>query len=191
MAKFSTKPRSNWSRIVAFAWSTPQVLNDLKKDPKTTITELAKGGNGNYKSVDGDTAQAAKTIQSQTDNDPGESYRGYLPIPNRLEVGALADLDRSRLADLLSKGIAGILEFDEDADLWADELIAAWKDRSHLIAVLQDPAINLIHKDKLKSILPLPDRPRGLEELEIDKLQKFLGDQDHMEHLGGIFLFGS
>ncbi len=110
---------------------------------------------------------------------------------NQSEVGAIADLEAAQLADLLSKGIAGILEFEEDSELWADELLAAWKDEQQLIAVLQDPANKLIHKDKLSSIFPMPDRPRGLETLEIEKLQSFFGDEDNMQHLGGIFLFAS
>ena len=204
-------PRSDWSRVIAFAWwsttepNTSVFIEDLRENPKTAIEQLARGKDGKYKDLlsnveDGDTrgaiVNAALNIQQQANDDPTGDYRGFLPFPSRSEAGVLADLDDDKLADLLRKGIAGILEFDdpdnpEQAGLWAQELKEAWKDEEHLKEILQDPANKLINKENLKNILPIPDRPRGLEELKIEKLQQFLADRDNMEHLGGVFLFGS
>jgi hypothetical protein len=192
--------RANWSRVLAFAWLNQEVLEDLRRNPKQTITNLAMGGQyinlkGEVKEnldVDGDTAAAASTIERQA-ADPGESYRGYLPVPNA--VGGLEGTTKENLAALLNNGITGILKFDDEAELWADELHAAWNDSDQLIKIRQDPSKNLRHAKELSNtrygIFPIPDRPRGLEQLKIEQLQSFLGDQDHMEHIGGVFLLGS
>ncbi len=200
-------PRLSWSQVLAFAWwsteqdiAKPTFLDDLRQDPKIAINELAKGEEGKYKDIllkvsNENTRKsinsAANEIMQLAEQDPSDTYRGYLPIPKGSEVGALADLDRKKLTGLLEVGITGILKFNEQADLWADELVEAWKSQDRLIAVLQDPAKNLLHKDNLKPIFPLPDLPRGLKELQIEQLQEFLGDEDHMQHLGGVFLIGS
>ncbi|WP_036487458.1 hypothetical protein [Myxosarcina sp. GI1] len=193
--------RQDWSRVLAFAWKNLNVLKNLREDPKTIITELAKGKEGMYPDVDDYTADAANKIKSRTEEDPGESYRGYLPIPDNPFEEMLDKLNQSDLKTLLSKGIDGILKFDQEVDLWAEELLAAWKDRDKLIAIRQDPLKNLIHADQLQKseygILPIPDPPAVItskldtEELDIEDLQNLLGDEDNMSHLGGIFLFGS
>lgn len=184
--------RLNWSRVLAFAWGNEQVLNDLRKDPKTTIIRLANSQYTNV-DVDVDTADAAETIREQTEQDPGESYRGYLPIPNPL--GGLENLEQSKLQELLQNGLTGILRFDENAQLWSEELLAVWNDSDRLIQVRQHPLNNLIHTDTLQTsqygILPIPDLPDGLKDLGIEELRSFLGDGDNMSYLGGIFLLGS
>ncbi len=189
--------RLAWSRVLAFVWLNEKVLDELRKDPKETITQLAKGQDGKYKNiVDTETANQAKTIQDQTENDPTEPYRGYLPIPDP-PLEEWKQLSSKDLAELLRGGITGILKFDDQPNLWADELLAAWNDPEKLIKIRQDPlgSGNLIHKEELlKSkykILPVPDRPRGIDQLNVGQLESFLGDEDNMSHLGGIFLFGS
>lgn len=192
--------RANWSRILAFAWLNQEVLEDLRKNPKQTIINLAMGGkyknlkgevNANLE-VDSSTATAASVIKNQADNDPEESYRGYLPIPNAL--GGLEGITQANLEVLLNNGIAGILKFDDKADLWADDLHAAWNDPEQLKNIRQDPLMHLRNKDELLKttygIFPVPDRPKVLEGKDIEKLSEFLGGEP-MSHLGGIFLFGS
>ncbi len=195
-----TEVRANWSRVLAFVWLNQGVLEDLRQNPKQTITNLAMGGK--YKNLKGEvnvnldvdsaTATAASVIKNQSDNDPEESYRGYLPIPDPL--GGLEGITQANLAELLKNGITGILKFDDEADLWADELHAAWNDREQLKNIRQDPLMHLRHKDDLLKttygIFPVPDRPNVLEGKDIEKLSEFLGGET-MSHLGGIFLFGS
>jgi hypothetical protein len=191
--------RANWSRVLAFTWLNQEVLKDLRKNPKQTITNLATGGK--YKNlkgevtvidVDSTTEIAAGVIKKQSDDDPGEAYRGYLPIPDAL--GGLDKITPENLEELLKNGITGILKFDDRADLWAQELLAAWKDKEKLISIRKDPLKHLLHTDDLLKttygIFPVPDRPKALEGLEIGKLSEFLGGE-RMSHLGGIFLFGS
>jgi hypothetical protein len=191
--------RANWSRVLAFTWLHQEVLEDLRKNPKQTITNLATGGK--YKNlkgevtiidVDSTTATAASVIKKQSDDDPGEAYRGYLPIPNPL--GGLEGITQANLAALLKNGITGILKFDDKADLWADELHAAWNDPEKLKNIRLDPLTHLLHTDDLLKttygIFPVPDRPDALKDLGIEELSKFLGGE-RMSHLGGIFLLGS
>jgi hypothetical protein len=185
--------RANWSRVVAFAWMYPEVLADLRKNPKQTITDLAMGGQyKNLITIDSETQDAANIIKTQTDTDPEEPYRGYLPIPDA--VGGLEKATPANLAALLKSGITGILKFDNQAELWADELLAAWEDPKQLKNVRQDPLQHLHHRDQLLEttygVLPVPDRPKTLEDKDLGELTNFLKG-DIMTHLGGIFLFGS
>ncbi|RCJ30327.1 hypothetical protein A6769_33855 [Nostoc punctiforme NIES-2108] len=187
--------RASWSRVIAFAWLHPNVLKDLRKDPKNTIMKLAGEASPPYTGVDEVdhyTKDSAVNIMNETDNDPLEPYRGYLPIPD--PVRGLEKLDDSELEGLLEKGITGILKFDENAKLWKDELKAAWTNSAKLKAIRQDPLDNLIHKDELLKgdygIFPLPDRPLSLQRLDINELETFIGE-GKMDHLGGIFLIGS
>jgi hypothetical protein len=189
-------PKLAWSQILAYAWMTPAVLTDLKKDPKETVLELAKGTSGKYTTVDNDTKKAAETIKKQAATPIGGSYRGYLPIPLASEVGAIAHLGIFELTDLLKQGIAGILQFHDPSDknqasLWAEELYEVWHDSDYLELVIQDPAKNLKNRTKLKSLFPMPDRPKALKTLDIEQLHDFFGDQTDMPHLSGIFLFAS
>ena len=194
--------RGHWSRVIAFAWTYNEVLNDLRKDPKETIIELAKGKDSTkYQNVDDDnTAFAAGRIQIDAEDNPEEAYSGYLPLPNPL-VG-LECLDQSQLAALLRAGIDGILKFEAKADLWAEVLFKAWKDpKGLLVGIRKDPlqylrkAITVKNTQALQQseygILPIPNRPKSLEKFKIEDLREFLIDQDIMENLGGIFLFGS
>ena len=186
-------PRSDWSQILAYAWTqtdnsqNSKVLDDLRKDPKETIIKLAEGSS-EYPNVD-EAKSAAESIRKQAETSPGEGYSGYLPIPDALE--SLANLDPESLAVLLRNGITGILQFNEQADLWAEELLRAWQDQAILIGIRQDPLKNLLHKDELREIFPLPDRPRGLDKLTIEDLGSFFDDEDNARHLSGIFLIGS
>ncbi|MBN3879184.1 MULTISPECIES: hypothetical protein [unclassified Nostoc] len=196
--------RQNWSYVLAFAWWSSKsdivFIHDLKRDPKSAINDLANGEEGKYGQIllnvpNEETRNKiksnAQSIIDRSKLQKGEIYRGYLPIPEASEVGALANLDREQLKNLLQLGITGILSFDVQANLWADELVEAWKNREQLIAIQRDPAQNLRNKDTLDFRFPLPDIPNGLKELKIEQLQEFLGDEAHMEHLGGIFLYGS
>lgn len=186
-------PRSDWSQILAYAWtqadnSQNSVLDDLRKDPKKTIIKLAEGSS-EYPNVDENTQSAAERIQEQAETSPGESYSGYLPIPDALE--SLANLEAENLEVLLTNGITGILQFNEQADLWAKELLRAWQNQEILSNIRQDPLNNLLHGDELLKIFPLPDRPRGLDKLTIEDLASFFDDEDNARHLSGIFLIGS
>ena len=195
---FRSSPRRDWSQILAYAWTqtdnsqNSQVLDNLRKDPKGTIIKLAEGSS-KYPNVDEDTRNAAKSIQVQADRSPSEGYSGYLPIPDPLE--SLTNSDSKNLAVLLRNGITGILQFEEQADLWAEELLRAWKDPEILIGIRQDPLNNLLHKDELLKnkygVFPLPDRPRGLDKLTIEDLGSFFDDEDNARHISGIFLIGS
>lgn len=192
--KRGPSPRSDWSQILAYVWTqtdnsqNSKVLDDLRKDPKGTIIKLAEGSS-EYPNIDKETNSAAKSIQEQAETSPGEGYSGYLPIPDALE--SLANLDPENLAVLLRNGITGILQFNEQANLWAEELLRAWQDQAILIGIRQDPLKNLLHKDELLKIFPLPDRPRGLDKLSIEDLGSFFDDEDNVRHLSGIFLIGS
>ena len=177
----------NWSRVFAFAWKHQEVLTDLRKDPKGTIEEIAKGENGKYK-ADAKTAVQAGTIQSQSQN-PIPNYSGYLPIPDTF--AGLEKLSAEELKEFLLRGLTGVLRFDDQAELWADALHQAWTDQNLLIEIRKDPLGKLPHANQLQNttygIFPLPDRPKGLDKLEIDELEDFLSDQDDALHLAGIF----
>lgn len=179
-----------WSRVCAFAWKhKEEVLNDLRKDPKGTIEEIAKGQNGKYK-ADSDTAVQANTIielsKTQT-----EKYSGYLPIPN--PFGGLDKLDQQQMEELLLGGLTGAFKFDKEAKLWADALLQAWKDEELLQKIRRDPLGHLPHANELKDseygIFPVPDLPsvvaQNLEKLNIEQLYDFLVD-DNVRHIGGI-----
>lgn len=188
-------PRSDWSQILAYAWTqteNSQVLTGLRTDPKGTIIEFAKES-GKYPDVDDDTKEAAKSIQEQAEQSPGEGYSGYLPIPDA--PGKLAELSPQELEVLIRNGITGILQFKSKAEVWADVLHLVWNDSDLLNKVRQDPLTHLPRKDELLQdkygIFPLPDRPRGLDRLTIDDLGNFFDDEDNVPHLSGIFLIGS
>jgi len=197
--KILLQVRGNWSRVLAFAWLNSDVLIDLRKDPKNTIIKLAGETNSHYQNVDRGTEDAAKNIIVQTEQDGSEAYRGYLPIPDPLKGLENLDLEDDKLEELLEelllKGITGILKFDKKANLWKEELKAAWTSQEKLIQIRKDPLNILKYAKELSEdefgIFPLPDLPSGLENLKIEELQNFLGDEDNMEHLGGIFLVGS
>lgn len=189
-------PRRDWAQLLAYAWtepSYPEVLTDLRKDPKGTVIELAEGSGSRYPNVDNDTQQAARSIQEQAESSPGENYSGYLPIPAPL--GGLEGLAPKALEVLIRNGITGILQFDRQAEIWADVLRLVWNDQTLLSNVRIDPLAHLPHKEALLrdkyGIFPLPDRPRGLSELQIEKLGSFLSDEDNVAHLTGIFLIAS
>ena len=90
-------PVKAWTRVCAFAWVQPEVLKDLRKDPKGTIEEIAKGKNGKHQ-ADSATAGQAKTIIQLSEN-PTERYSGYLPIA--YTFGGLEKLSPSELKELL------------------------------------------------------------------------------------------
>lgn len=184
--------RGSWSQIIAFAWLHPNVLKELRKDPKNTIMKLAGKASPPYEDVDDQTKSAAGDIMYNAENDVSEGYRGYLPIPDSFE--ALENLGVDKLEQFLEHGITGILKFDQNANLWAEELDAAWTDRAKLIKIRQDPLKNLMHAEELSNsefgIFPLPDRPSRLEKLNIEDLKGFIGENE-TDHLGGIFLIGS
>lgn len=192
-------PRSDWAQLLAYAWTEsqyPEVLIGLRQDPKGTIIELAKETDSKYQNVDEATQQAAKSIQDQADTSPGEDYSGYLAIPDA--VANIDKLDQHDLEVLLRRGITGMLRFDLKADVWADVLLKAWNDSTLLTNIRKDPLAYLPRRDELLKdefykygIFPLPDRPRGLDKLEINKLESFLSDKDNVPHLSGIFLIAS
>jgi hypothetical protein len=187
--------RNDWSQILADAWNpdNSKILNDLRKDPKGTIVELAKETGGKYPQVAGATRTAAKNIQVQAETSPGEGYSGYLPIPQ--PTGGVEKLDLKDLEALIRNGLTGILQFDRQADIWAKEFYAAWRDRTLLDNIRRDPLQHLQYKDELLKdkygVFPLPDRPRGLDKLTIDDLGQFLNDETNVSHISGIFLIGS
>lgn len=190
-------PRSDWSQILAYAWTQTEqskVLEDLRKDPKGTIIELAKASS-KYPNVDDDTKSASKSIQEQAEQSPSEGYSGYLPIPDA--PGKLAELSPKDLEVLIRNGITGILQFESQAKIWSEILHSAWNDpdRQLLNNIRKDPLTYLPRKDELLQdkygIFPLPDRPRGLDKLTIDDLEDFFDDEDNVSHLSGIFLIGS
>ncbi|MBE9224889.1 hypothetical protein IQ264_05340 [Phormidium sp. LEGE 05292] len=184
-----------WSRVCAFAWKHQEkekkegVLTDLRKDPKGTIEEIAKGQNGKYK-ADSETEAQASTIIKLSKNQT-ERYSGYLPIPN--PFGGLAELDPQKVEELLLGGLTGAFKFDEEAKLWADALHQAWNNKELLENIRRDPLGNLPHADELKNseygIFPLPALPsvvyQNLENLDIEQLYEFLVD-DNVRHIGGI-----
>ncbi len=161
-----------WARICAFAWKNPEVLNELRKDPKTTIQEIAKGENGKYK-ADSTTARQADMIRSQTETDATEPYEGYLPIP--YAVGGLEKLSPEELKALLENGLTGVFRFDDRSDLWAEALHQAWNNPELLIKIRKDPLGNLPQADELKDsqygIFPMPDLPEDLKTLSIEQLE--------------------
>lgn len=191
----TSSSRNDWSQILACAWNpnNSEILNDLRKDPKGTIVELAKETGGKYQQVDDATKTAAKNIKVQAETSPGEGYSGYLPIPQ--PTGGVEKLDLKDLEALIRNGLTGILQFDRHADIWAKEFYAAWRDRTLLDNIRQDPLQYLQYKDELLKdkygVFPLPDRPRGLDKLTIDDLGQFLNDEDNISHISGIFLIGS
>lgn len=186
--------RADWAQLFAFAWlHSGSVLQELRKDPKKAIIELA---NGTIPS-DPDTQGAAKIIQNLADNTPMETYSGYLPIP-RCPLEDRSKLSEKDLQDLLQVGLDGVLKFNVKGDLWAKVLLAAWNDDNTLKAIRQDPLEGLKRvlteaevkelQDSTYGILPLPDRANGLGNLKMEELVDFLGDEQNAEHLGGIFL---
>lgn len=181
-----SSPQKAWARVCAFAWVKTEVLQDLRKDPKGTIEEIAKGEDGKYK-ADSATAEQANTI-IQLSEEATERYSGYLPIP--FTFGGLEKRSSEELKELLLGGITGAFRFDEEADLWADVLHQAWNDDNLLKEIRKDPLGKLPRanelKDKEYGIFPMPEKPRGLEKLEIEELENFLSDEDNVPHLGGI-----
>ena len=179
-------PVKAWARVCAFAWVQPEVLKDLRKDPKGTIEEIAKGKNGKYQ-ADLATAGQAKTIIQLSEN-PTERYSGYLPIA--YPFGGLEKSSPEELKELLQGGITGAFRFDESAELWADALHQAWTNEELLKEIRKEPG-KLPHanelKDKKYGIFPMPARPRGLDDLKIEQLENFLSDEDNIPNLGGIF----
>lgn len=198
-----SSPRNDWGKILAYAWSQPPaspVLKDLRKDPKATVEELAKGASGRYQPVVPDAQAAAQHIMEQVANFPGESYIGYVPVPE--PTGGLETLAEEQLAELISNGLTGLLHFDEQPKEWAKILGALWKDRSldSLKKFQQNPLefLQTAFPTELATLLasdygifPLPNRPRGLANVGIEDLDRFLTDEDNAKHLSGIFLIGS
>ncbi|MEM8807048.1 MAG: hypothetical protein AAGF01_13570 [Cyanobacteria bacterium P01_G01_bin.38] len=201
--------RENWAQIFAFAWleSNQDFSKELRRDPKETIIELAKGTSGKYKplldSLESDTADlvvdAANEIKKKTDDTPLAAYSGYLPIPNSpFREELLKELNEGDLEKLLDRGIEGILQFQEKKELWAEILLRVWRNSDELKKIRQEPLEGLSSllgeqqarelQDSEYGIIPLPNRPRGLGTLTIEDLADFLGDQDNADHLGGIFL---
>ena len=207
--------RAAWAQIWALAWldsDKANLLEDIRKDPKSTITQLKEGTNGKYKellnatnSVD-DIIAAADVIIRQAGS--LEEYTGFLPIPSNPFVEVKDELKKEDIVNLLGKenivnllrsGLEGILKFDDQAELWAEVLLEAWKCPEKLRAIRRDPVegIKAIGQDKLEmlqnstyGLLPLPGRPDGLLDKDIEKLEKlkqFLGDGDNADHIGGIF----
>jgi hypothetical protein len=199
-----SSPRNDWGKILAYAWSqatnSTAVLTDLRKDPKTTITELAKGSGSKYQGVVKDTQDAAQHIIDQAEDFPGESYIGYVPVPQ--PTGGLEKLTEKDLEELISNGVTGLLHFDTHPKEWAKILLALWQDSdlSSLKSFQQDPLkflkasfpaeLNILLQSDY-GIFPLPNRPRGLDNLEIKDLDRFLTDEDNAKHLSGIFLIGT
>lgn len=187
-------PRADWAEIFAFAWQNGDpVLTDLRKDPKKAIEDLARGEYG----ATSDTREAAEGIIRQTEDQPLETYSGYIPIP-RPPLNDLSRLSEEDLAGLLNLGLDGVLKFNLQAELWAKVLLEAWRDEDILKAIRQDPLTGLrriLDEDQISQlldsdygILPLPNLPNGLDKLEMEDLVAFLGDELNAEHLGGIFL---
>jgi hypothetical protein len=202
-----SSPRNDWGKILAYAWSQPSqaskpsaVLTDLRKDPKTTMKELAKGSSSKYQGVVKDTQDAAQHIIDQAKALAGESYIGYVPVPQA--TGGLEKLTEKKLEELISNGLTGLLQFDTNPKEWAKILLALWKDSdlSSLKSFQQDPLkfLKASFPAELKTLLeseygifPLPNRPRGLSKLDIKDLDRFLTDEDNAKHLSGIFLIGT
>jgi hypothetical protein len=197
-------PRNDWGKILAYAWSQPSqpavVLTDLRKDPKATIKELAKGSSSKYQGVVKDTQDAAQHVIDQSKSAPGDSYIGYVPIPR--PTGGLEKLTEEQLTRLISNGLTGLLKFDTQPKEWAKILLALWQDAdlSSLKSFQKDPLkfLKASFPAELKILLesdygifPLPDRPRGLSKLDIKDLDRFLTDEDNAKHLSGIFLIGT
>lgn len=199
-----SSPRNDWGKILAYAWSqapsTAAVLNDLRKDPKATIEDLAKGAGSKYQGVIKDTQDAAQHIIDQAKDFPGESYIGYVPVPE--PTGGLEKLTEEQLTELISNGLTGLLQFDTQPEEWAKILLALWKDQdlSSLKSFQQDPLkflqasfpteLNVLLASEY-GIFPLPNRPRGLDKLDVQELDRFLTDEDNAKHLSGIFLIGT
>jgi hypothetical protein len=202
-----SSPRNDWGKILAYAWSQPsqgvqppQVLDDLRKDPKATVQEIAKGANSRYQTVVQDAQEAAQHIIDQVADFPGESYIGYVPVPE--PTGGLETLTEEQLEELISNGLTGLLQFDAQPKEWAKILGALWKDGSlaSLKNFQQNPLefLRASFPAELETLLqseygifPLPNRPRGLEAMEIENLDRFLTDEDNAKHLSGIFLIGT
>ncbi len=183
----SSDPKNSWSRVCAFAWKKPEVLNDLRKDPKGTIEEIAKGENGKYK-ADPTTAGYANIISRQAQTDATEPYRGYLPIP--YAVGGLEKLSPEELKGLLENGLTGVFRFDERSDLWAEALHQAWNNPELLIKIRKDPLGNLPQANELNNsqygIFPMPDLPEDLKTLTIEQLES----TGAMTNVNGILPLG-
>ena len=186
-----------WSRVCAFAWTQTtngsNVLQNLRQDPKNTVTELAKGTHGKY-NADSDTANRAQVIIDFS-QDPEATYSGYLPIPQAM--GGLGELSEENLRVLLQAGITGTMRFDDQPQEWAKVFHAAWKDPELLNAIRKDPLTNLprvnglnlqeLQKSKY-GILPFPDLSSGLSEVTVEQLEN-INFESH--HAGGIVPFGS
>ena len=203
---FALTPRMPWARIWALAWlesDKANLLEDIRKDPKSTITQLKEGTKGEYKELLeslNDTERVNQIIQAADEiiRNAGslEEYTGFLPIPSN-PFGKF-DLKEDDIKNLLRSGLEGILRFDDQADVWAEVLFAAWGDQdSNLLKdIRQDPEKGLksiLGEQQVKElqeskygILPLPDKPDGLDK-DIEKLTDFLGDEDNADHIGGIF----
>lgn len=192
--------RNDWALIIAFAWTHSEVLNDLRKDPKSTIKELTKGESSKYPRVGNEIANeianAAKNIEAQAEESPLEDYSGYLPIPQAPE--GLENLETEVLKNLIGAGgLTGTLQCDRHPEEWAKIFEFAWSHQDNLKNIRQDPLTFLPQKERDKllqtkyGILPLSDRPRGLNQLEIRDLESFLDDRDNMENIGGLFLVAS
>ena len=116
-------PRSDWSQILAYAWTqtdnsqNSKVLDDLRKDPKGTIIKLAEGSS-EYPNVDEDTKSAAKSIQEQAETSPELNGIRQDPLNNLLHQDELLKIfplpDRPRGLDRLT--IEDLESFFDDED---------------------------------------------------------------------------
>jgi len=87
--------QEQWARLIAYAWSNPSILANLRQDPKTEIERL----------------QAEKPPELGDISDLGSGAGGYFGIPDK-PVG-LEKLDKDTLENFLSDnaGIFGIMQF--------------------------------------------------------------------------------
>ena len=183
-----------WARICAFAWHSESkqenVLQKLRKNPKETIIQIASG---EY-DADALTASFAQAIADMAEEGMAP-YSGYLPIPEA-PIEQLKGFDVDEIAIMLSAGITGIMKFDQQPKLWAKVFLAAWNDNDLLIKIRQDPVTYLptvpgLNFQKLENskygILPIPDLPSHLLNLNIEQLQ---GAGEQWEHQMGIFPIG-
>lgn len=194
--------RSAWAKIWALAWlDTPEnnLLEDLRRDPKSTIEELKKGANGKYQkllnAIDGSsdiTAAAQRIIEKADDREP---YAGFLPIP--FNPFLAVELKQENIENLLEAGLEGILKFDDKAEIWAKVLFKAWEDEEKFLEIRKDPVKGLQGilteeefrelQDSTYGLLPLPGRPKGFDPTNLALLGEFLDDQENADHIGGIF----
>ena len=174
----------SWALVCACAWINPtEVLKPLRKDPKTTIDQMAEGQLGAPENVQ----IAAQKIQATAIN-PTVEYSGYLPIPGP-EGDGLQNLQKEEITKLIGRGIMGIMNFNLTASVWSEIFYDTWHNRDNLIAIRKDPHAGLRKvlsadqfnelRDSLYGILPIPDLPTSLEGLDLDPLADLYEQWDY------------